>query len=1124
MAANKRHNGVEIFTSGRQLYKTRSAFKFEFLEQRRLLAALSSSPTQTLDLAFESSDISSALSRNTARPVQSELLVAQTSASATVPDRIGVMPLPSLPIPENATSIDSAEAPPFPIADTFLLHSLPGATKRIYLDFNGHTTTGTVWNTNFTNGTPIVTPAYSEDFSNTFSDNELATIQEIFQRVSEDFIGFNVDVTTQDPGTAALMKSDSSDVQWGIRVVIGGSSSDWYGSAGGVAYINSFNYSTDTPAFVFADNLSAIPGKYVAEATSHEIGHTLGLNHDGRVSPTETYYRGHGSGETAWAPIMGSTYYNNLTQWSKGEYLHANNKEDDLTIITTQNGFGYRPDDYGNPTPLVFSGSEANVSGILEKNDDIDTFTFTTSGGHFFFEANPFSVGVNNEGANNDMGVLVLKQAPGSVAEHIGSTDTLDARGALDLSSGTYSVLVYSTYKGTPLTDGYSDYGSMGRYSLRVSRDVGDTIATAFDTGLGAAAGTVRVGDFIGNGIYTMKEVDIYSFQAAAGSEISLRTSQQSGSPTVDTYLRLFNAAGVQLTSDDDSAGSGYSAITNFRLPNTGTYFVGVTDWRNILYNPTVIGSGNTGNTGKYYLDLTLAILPEIDVRGNGISIADGDTTPSSVDGTAFGQQNVTNGSITQAFTIVNTSAATLDLTGSPRVQVTGAHAADFSVSVQPSSTVAPGGVTTFEVIFDPSFGGIRTAMLSIANNDSDEAPYNFQIQGTSLDVGNTIVTAQNTGLGIAGGTVQVREFIGNGVFASKDVDIYSFQAVAGSKITLRTSKPGDSPSMDTYLRLFNAAGNQLAANDNGGGSGYSLINNFTLANSGLYYVGVTGKGNSTYNPKVAGSGKVGTFGTYSLALTLAAPLAPEIDVRGNSVSIVDGDTTPSTTDHTSFGSQNIASGTVTRTFTIANTGTATLILNGNPKVQVSGANASNFRVSVQPAGTVVAGGSVTFQVVFNPSAVGIRKAILTIPNNDSNEKPYDFVVQGNGTSAAAPVSVAEVKASNQITNAPLDLEPAEINDIDVVGVVSVLDAVWTNNTMGLVGVKDESALNGMYNTDAREEGKTAELLVINRPNRKIRATANAEAIDLALMGIDDEQEKQTLTINEIDLGPVSTT
>ncbi len=103
-------------------------------------------------------------------------------------------------------------------AGEFLLHSNPGATKRIFLDFDGHTTTGTAWNQSY--GTTIVTPAYDIDNNpSSFSSTELANIREIWERVSEDFLPFNVDVTTEDPGINALTKSNGTDTDWGYVYV-----------------------------------------------------------------------------------------------------------------------------------------------------------------------------------------------------------------------------------------------------------------------------------------------------------------------------------------------------------------------------------------------------------------------------------------------------------------------------------------------------------------------------------------------------------------------------------------------------------------------------------------------------------------------------------------------------------------------------------------------------------------------------------------------------------------------------------------------------------------------------------------------------------------------------------------
>jgi hypothetical protein len=143
---------------------------------------------------------------------------------------------------------------------------------------------------------------------------------------------------------------------------------------------------------IFPENLGPNGEKYIAEAISHEVGHNLGLNHDG--TSTQGYYTGQGSGATGWAPIMGVGYYQPLSQWSKGEYPGANNNEDDLSIITnSNNGFGYRSDDAGNnaltlndlsllgQNPLNNSLIDIRQFGIIERNTDQDWFRFTTGSG-----------------------------------------------------------------------------------------------------------------------------------------------------------------------------------------------------------------------------------------------------------------------------------------------------------------------------------------------------------------------------------------------------------------------------------------------------------------------------------------------------------------------------------------------------------------------------------------------------------------------------------------------------------------------------------------------------------------------------------------------------------------------
>lgn len=123
----------------------------------------------------------------------------------------------------------------------------------------------------------------------------------------------------------------------------------------------------------------------------------------------------------------------------------------------------------------------------------------------------------------------------------------------------------------------------------------------------------------------------------------------------------------------------------------------------------------------------------EIAVLGNGQVIADGDASPSTADHTDFGDVLVANGAVIHTFTISNTGLSDLNLTGLPPITITGPAASDFSLIVGPTTPVDPNGTTTFQLRFDPTAVGTRTATITIANDDTDENPYDFVVQGVGI-------------------------------------------------------------------------------------------------------------------------------------------------------------------------------------------------------------------------------------------------------------------------------------------------------------------------------------------------------------------------------------------------------
>jgi hypothetical protein len=329
------------------------------------------------------------------------------------------------------------------------LSSYPQASAVVYLDFDGHQVNSVVWN----NGVPFLAQP------GTFTD---AQIRETFSRVAEDFKPFDLNITTD------LSVFQAAPLNKRIRVVVT-STSAWYPGVGGVAYIGSFTWGDDTPAFVFADRLGPFSPKMVAECISHETGHTLGLNHqssyDANCNLTEVYNMGAGVGEIGWAPIMGNSYYRNMTGWFNGKLPYGcSYQEDNLQIITTYNGFSYRPDDYENAlntSAYTLAGLSYKLTGIISNSLDVDVFRINLAQRYaLLINARPVSIDGLGTGANLDV-KLRLHASNGTLLRVVDPTNSLKASLDTVLPAGSYYIVVEGA--GNANT---SSYGSIGEYEF----------------------------------------------------------------------------------------------------------------------------------------------------------------------------------------------------------------------------------------------------------------------------------------------------------------------------------------------------------------------------------------------------------------------------------------------------------------------------------------------------------------------------------------------------------------------------------------------------------------------------------------------------------------------------------
>ncbi|BAO76894.1 hypothetical protein WPG_2664 [Winogradskyella sp. PG-2] len=579
------------------------------------------------------------------------------------------------------------------------------------------------------------------------------------------------------------------------------------------------------------------------------------------------------------------------------------------------------------------------------------------------------------------------------------------------------------------------------------------------------------------------------------------------------TY-NLENGEGFNLQYTDD--GSTWTTVKTF---TKGTDFTGNGTGDSTSLSETLSGgtytftvnsrfrlSGTCNRNNEYniiddiLIEGYLASGPEINIQGNGTTITDGDTTPSVTDDTDYGSVNTVS-SLAHTFTIQNPGSTTLTLTGaSPFVTISGTHAADFSVTSTPNNSIASSGSTTFEITFTPSATGLRTASISIGNNDSDENPYNFDIEGTGVtptycaSSGNT---SFDTGI-----TNVTFESINNSDGSPKDNGYEDFTATDIATVTqggteyldVRVDTDG---AWDVYTNVwidwnqdydFDDAGESYDLGDannvsNGLTSNSTLTINIPLgATLGTTRMRVSARYNSYSGSCDTGfDGEVEDYG-----IIVNSSSGPEINIQGNGNTIIDGDTTPVTSDDTDFGNIITASGTQANTFTIQNTGISNLTLTGSsPYITISGTNAADFSVTTIPSTPISVSGSSTFEITFDPSADGLRTATLSITNDDSDENPYNFNIQGTGYTPEPEINIQ----GNGTTIADGDTAPSTADDTDFGNVDTGSSAT---NTFTIQNTGDSTlTLSGASPYVTISGSNAADFSITAIPNNSISASGS---------------------------------
>lgn len=417
----------------------------------------------------------------------------------------------------------------------------------------------------------------------------------------------------------------------------------------------------------------------------------------------------------------------------------------------------------------------------------------------------------------------------------------------------------------------------------------------------------------------------------------------------------------------------------------------------------------NTSGGNGVYLDDVKDIpfvpttAPIMGVKGNGNVINNGATSTDINNHTNFGVTVINTTDVERTFTIENTGTASLNLTGSPIVTLSGAGASAYAVTQQPTSPVATAGSTTFKIkLLANSTQGTKNATVSIANNTTSTNPFTFAIAGV-IGGPNLLLKSNNNN-------------INNGATTTTTTNNTNFGTLAlnGSAVenTYTIESSGD---LD-----LNLTGNPLVAIS---GTDASLFTVTQIPASTTLAPAVTTTFKISFNPtslgaksatvSIASNSGVNNPYTFAIGATVSAP---QIAITGNSNAIANGSTSIATSSNTDFGDTKLTLFTE-KTFTIQNTGGQPLNLTGSPLVAFSGANASDFSISTPPNNPITAGGNTTFTIKFSPtSPTGAKTATVTIASNSNTNSTYTFAIGGNAT--PAPIATIGVLGNgNPITN-----------------------------------------------------------------------------------------------------------
>lgn len=403
----------------------------------------------------------------------------------------------------------------------------------------------------------------------------------------------------------------------------------------------------------------------------------------------------------------------------------------------------------------------------------------------------PISITIGDFNGDGKLDLATANFISANVSIRLGD-GTGNFSGATEVNVGASP---YSVAMGDFNGDGKQDLATANAGSGTVSIRLGDGVggfSGSTEVGVGSSPYSVAMGDFNGDNKQDIATANFFS------NTVSIRLGDGAGSFSGTTEISVGNGPSSVAVGDfngdgkqDIIAANDGSNNVSIRLGDGTGNFSGSTEV-NAGTNPrsVIVGDFNgdgrqdaaVANLNSDNVSIRLGVVNEINVQANNTNIVDGDITPSLTDFTHLGAVAV-GGNLVRTFTVQNTGTGNLTLTD---ITLTGPNASSFTLGMlTPASPILPGNSATFTVSFSPTSEGLKTATITISNDDCNEATYDFAIQGTTCPSNLTLVsTADDYFSGvqlklasITGGTITATNKITGSAQATYQANVIELKA-----------------------------------------------------------------------------------------------------------------------------------------------------------------------------------------------------------------------------------------------------------------------------------------------------------------------------------------------------------